>query len=80
MMMPKPLTGACALLIALSLTACTASDPATPQVGLGLGIGPNGVRVVPRVTTRVGGASVGVTPGGASVGTNVGGVSVGASL
>ncbi|THD83568.1 hypothetical protein E7811_09815 [Aliigemmobacter aestuarii] len=69
-----------ALACATALAACTPTDPATPQLGVGVGIGPNGVRLVPRVTTNVGGANVGVTPGGASVGTNVGGVNVGASL
>lgn len=69
-----------ALACALALAACTPNDPATPQLGVGVGIGPNGVRLVPRVTTNVGGANVGLTPGGASVGANVGGVNVGASL
>jgi hypothetical protein len=69
-----------ALLAALvALTACDAG-PGQPQLGLGLGFGPRGVRVVPRVTTNVGGVGVGLGPGGTSIGTSVGGVGVGASI
>jgi hypothetical protein len=68
------------LALAGLLAACTANDPNAPHLGLGVGIGPNGLRLTPSLTTRVGGTTVGVTPGGASVGGNVGGVSVGASL
>lgn len=67
------------VLAALLLTGC-AEDPNAPRVGLGVGIGPNGLRVAPRVTTQVGDARLGVGPGGASVGTNVGGVGVGVGL
>lgn len=75
-----PVTLIVALICAGLISACTPSDPAAPQLGVGVGIGPNGVRLVPRVTTSVGGARVGVSPGGASVGGNVGGVAVGAAL
>lgn len=62
----------------LALSAC--ADPNAPHLGVGLGFGPNGVRVTPRVTTRVGDTSVGVSPYGTSVGTTVGNVGIGASL
>lgn len=68
-----------ALTAAFTLAAC-ANDPNAPQLGLGIGIGPNGLRVSPKVTTKVGDARVGVGPGGASVGTSVGGVGVSAGL
>ena len=58
----KPLLAFCLL-----LGACA---PGGPQLGLGLGIGPNGLRVVPRVTTNVGGVNVGVGAGGVSASTN----------
>lgn len=63
----------------LALAACTPA-PGQPRVGLGLGIGPKGLRIVPRVTTNVGGVTVGAGPGGGSVGTSVGGVGVGVGL
>lgn len=62
------------LLILLLLPACT---PGGPQLGVGLGIGPGGISVTPRVTTNVGGLNVGVGAGGVSAGTNIGGVGVG---
>jgi hypothetical protein len=62
------------LAIALLLGACA---PGGPQLGLGLGIGPGGISVNPRVTTNVGGVNVGVGAGGVSAGTNLGGVGVG---
>ena len=70
----------CATLATMfALSACEAG-PGQPQVGVGLGIGPNGVRLVPRISTNVGGVNVGATPGGVGVGTNVGGIGVGARL
>ncbi|MGP3697830.1 hypothetical protein [Rhodobacter sp. NSM] len=63
-----------ALLLLLGLAACT--DPNAPQLGLGVGVGPGGVRVHPRMSTRVAGTSVGVNPHGASVGTGIGNVGV----
>lgn len=68
-----------ALLALLALAGC-ATEPGQPKVGLGLGITPQGVRVVPRVSTTVDGVTVGASPGGASIGTTVGGVGVGVGL
>lgn len=71
------------LLAALALAACAEdpnAPPNAPRVGLGVGFGPSGVTVAPRVTTQVGDASVGVSPGGASVGTSIGGVGLGVGL
>lgn len=45
------------ILTLLALTAC--SDPG---LYAGIGIGPNGVRVAPVATARVGGARVSVSP------------------
>lgn len=59
--------------VALGLAACTGG----PRYGLGLGITPNGVTVVPSVSGDVGGAVVGISGQGGSLGTNVGGVGVG---
>ncbi len=49
-------------------------------MGLGIGVGPNGLSVVPRVSANVGGVNVGASPGGASVGTTVGNVGIGVGL
>lgn len=63
----------------LMLAACDAG-PDQPRLGIGLGIGPNGVRLVPKVTTDLGGVTVGAGPGGIGLGTNVGGVGIGTKL
>jgi hypothetical protein len=60
-----------------SLLLLGACAPGGPQLGVGLGIGPGGISVRPRVTTNVGGVNVGVGAGGVSAGTNLGGVGVG---
>lgn len=59
-----------AVLLLFGLAACT--DPDAPRVGMGVGLGPGGVSVHPRVSTHVGPTSVGVSPYGASVGTGIG--------
>ncbi len=63
----------------LALSACE-TGPTQPKLGVGLGIGPKGVRLVPKVTTNVGGVTVGAGQGGVGVGTNVGGVGGGTKL
>jgi hypothetical protein len=60
-------------LFLLLLGACA---PGGPQMGLGIGIGPGGVSVSPRVTADVGGMNVGAGPGGVTATTGVGPVSV----
>ncbi len=59
-------------------------NPATPAVqpnlGLGLGIGPNGVRVVPRVSATMGDVNIGTNGSSVGVGANLGGVSVNAGI
>ena len=63
------------------LAGCGAEgDPLQPQAGLGIGIGPNGIRVSPRVTVSDGVGRVSAGPGGVSAGAGVGPVAVGASL
>lgn len=69
-----------ALALAALLVLAGCADPNAPRLGMGVGFGPNGVRVTPRVTTRVGVTSLGVSPYGTSVGTTVGNVGIGASL
>ena len=66
--------------IAAALVLAGCSDPNAPYLGLGVGFGPSGVQVTPRVTTRVGNTSLGVSPHGAAVGTTIGNVGIGASL
>lgn len=63
-----------ALVLFALLAAC--SDPNAPRLGMGVGVGPGGVRVHPRMSTRVGATSLGVSPYGASVGTGIGNVGV----
>lgn len=75
--------GLATALFLIGLAACTApgaSELGPPKLGVGIGIGPNGVTLRPRVTTTVNGVTVVATPGGATVGTSVGGIGVGASL
>jgi hypothetical protein len=60
-----------------SLLLLGACAPGGPQLGVGLGVGPGGISVKPRVTTNLGGVNVGVGAGGVSAGTNLGGVGVG---
>jgi len=65
----------------LALSGCeNPGQPGQPRLGVGIGIGPNGLALRPRVSTTIDGTTVGGGPGGASVGTNVGGVGVGVGL
>lgn len=67
--------GVCAI-----LAGCGADGtPLAPTAGLGIGIGPGGVKVRPKVTVSDGTSAVNVGTGGVSAGTNVGGVNVGTS-
>ncbi|MGL5009076.1 MAG: hypothetical protein ACRC6I_04290 [Paracoccaceae bacterium] len=59
--------------VLLLLAGCTNG----PQLGLGIGVGPNGMTVSPTVRGNVGGVDVGVSGNGASAGTNIGPVGVG---
>lgn len=70
-----------AVLMALTaLTACaTPAAEGQPSLGVGIGIGPHGLKLVPKVSTRINGVNVGASPSGPSIGTNVGGVGVGVS-
>ncbi len=52
----------------------------TPNLGLGIGIGPNGVRVSPRVSAKMGDVNVGTNGSSVGLGTNIGGVSVNAGI
>lgn len=67
-----------AALLFASLAAC-ANQP-QPHLGLGIGLGPHGLRLSPRVSTQIGGATVGTNGTGASLGTHLGGVSLGVGL
>lgn len=72
---------ATALIAFLCVTACTGdAGYGQPQVGLGIGISPQGVRVMPRLHTNIGGAHIGLGRDGASVGTTLGSIDLGATL
>ena len=63
------------------LAACGAEgDPLQPNVGLGLGIGPGGIKVRPNVSVNDGTARVSAGAGGVRVGASEGPVSVSAGL
>ncbi|MGL5009200.1 MAG: hypothetical protein ACRC6I_04920 [Paracoccaceae bacterium] len=63
----------CVILLTLGLAGCSTG----PQLGLGIGFGPDGMTVSPTVRGNVGGVDVGVSGNGASAGTNIGPVGVG---
>ena len=63
------------------LGACgAAGDPLQPTAGLGIGIGPGGISLKPRVTVSNGTTRVSAGTGGVSAGVSSGPVSLGASL
>ncbi len=55
-------------------------DPLRRTAGLGIGIGPGGVKIRPNVGVTDGTSKVGVGAGGVTAGTRAGPVSVGGSL
>ena len=69
----------CLVLVGLVLAAC-AAPVREPQVGLNMGVTPQGVRVTPNVATNVGGVRLGVNPYGGRISTRVGGVGIGIGL
>ncbi len=63
------------------LAGCGAEgDPLRPTAGLGIGIGPGGLKVRPNVGVTDGTARVGVGTGGVTAGASSGPVSVGTTL
>lgn len=69
-----------ALMALCALTACAPpAQDGQPRLGVGIGIGPHGLKLVPKVSTKINGVNVGASPGGPSIGTNLGGVGVGVS-
>ena len=72
------------IMMAMALTglvACGAEgDPLRPTAGLGIGIGPGGISLRPKVGVTDGTSTVGVGSGGVSAGTRAGPVSVGGTL
>lgn len=71
-----------AMILSLAaLAACGAEgDPLRPTAGLGVGIGPGGISLRPKVGVTDGTTSVGVGAGGVSAGTRAGPVRVGGTL
>ncbi len=63
------------------VAACGAEgDPLRPTAGLGIGIGPGGIKLRPKVGVTDGTSTVGLGTGGVSAGTRAGPVSIGGNL
>ena len=63
------------------VAACGAEgDPLRPTAGLGIGIGPGGISLRPKIGVTDGTSNVGIGAGGVSAGTRAGPVAVGAAL